>query len=53
MMHHHKYSLSDLENLIPWERQLYMDMLAKHIKIEQEKLRDEMVQIARARRNGK
>ena len=27
MAQHHKYSLSDLENLIPYERDLYIDML--------------------------
>ena len=27
MMHHHKYSLSDIENLLPWERQIYIGML--------------------------
>lgn len=52
MMQHHKYSLMELENLIPWERQLYIDMLSKHIKVEQEKIRDE-INFARMRRNGK
>ena len=48
MVQHHKYSLAELENMIPWERQLYVDMLGKHIKEEQEKLRDNLAQ-ARAR----
>ncbi len=27
MVQHHKYSIADLENLIPYERDLYVDML--------------------------
>ena len=33
-MQHHKYSLTELENMIPWEREIYVDMLAEHIKEE-------------------
>ena len=33
-MQHHKYSLSDLENMIPREREIYVDMLVEHIKEE-------------------
>jgi len=36
-MQHHKYSLSDLENMMPWEREIYVDMLITHIKEENEK----------------
>ena len=33
-MQHHNYSLSDLENMMPWEREIYVDMLIQHIKEE-------------------
>ena len=33
-MQHHNYSLSDLENMIPWEREIYVDMLVTYIKEE-------------------
>ena len=33
-MQHHNYSLSDLENMMPWEREIYVDMLIEHIKEE-------------------
>jgi|TARA_R110000822_G_scaffold47472_18_gene125905 hypothetical protein len=33
-MQHHKYSLTELENMIPWERELYISMLVDHIKDE-------------------
>ena len=36
-MQHHNYSLSDLENMMPWERDIYVDMLITWIKEEKEK----------------
>ena len=47
-MQHHHYSLSDLENMIPWEREIYVDMLIEHIKEENRKAEEEQ---ARARTN--
>ena len=38
MMQHHKYSLTDLENMLPWERQIYVDLLIKYLKEEKERL---------------
>ncbi|MBT3872596.1 MAG: hypothetical protein HOF75_08230 [Flavobacteriaceae bacterium] len=37
MMQHHNYSLSDIENMIPWERDVYVAMLIDYIKEENEK----------------
>ena len=39
-MQYHKYSLSELENMIPWEREIYVEMLMQHIKEENEKIRE-------------
>jgi hypothetical protein len=36
-MQHHNYSLSDLEGMMPWEREIYVEMLAQFIKEENEK----------------
>ena len=36
-MQHHKYTLADLENMLPWEREIYVDMLIAYIKEENEK----------------
>ena len=36
-MQHHKYSLTELEYMIPWERQIYVDLLLNHLKEEKEK----------------
>jgi len=41
-MQHHKYSLSELENMIPFERQVYVSLLMQYleqVKQEQEKQR--------------
>ena len=37
LMQHHKYSLNELENMMPWERDVYVDMLITHIKEENER----------------
>ena len=37
MMQHHNYSLSDIENMIPWERDVYVAMLIDYIKEENER----------------
>ena len=39
MMQYHNYSLSELENMIPWEREVYVKLLIRHL--EEEKQRDE------------
>ena len=38
-MQHHKYSLSELEDMMPWEREIYVSLLIDYIKKENEKLR--------------
>jgi len=37
LMQHHKYSLTELEYMIPWEREIYVDLLLNHLKEEKEK----------------
>ena len=32
LMQHHNWSLSDLENMIPWEKQTYIKMLQNYIE---------------------
>jgi|TARA_R110002153_G_scaffold237638_1_gene391790 hypothetical protein len=36
-MQHHNYSLSDIENMMPWERDIYVQMLVAYIKEQKEK----------------
>jgi len=39
MMQHHGYSLSELETMIPWERDVYVSMLIDYIREENDKLK--------------
>ena len=39
MMQHHGYSLSELENMLPWERSIYVTLLTEHIKEENERIK--------------
>jgi hypothetical protein len=41
MVQHHKYSIIELENLYPFERDLYGDMLKEHLKNEQQRLQQQ------------
>jgi len=34
LMQHHKYSLTELENMIPWEREVYLTFLKQYIEEE-------------------
>ena len=49
-MQHHKYSLSELENMMPWERDIYISMLISYIEEENEKLKAKQNEISRKRR---
>ena len=40
LMHHHKWGLTEVENMMPWEKYIYVDMLQAHIKAEEERIRD-------------
>ena len=43
-MQHHNYSLSDIENLMPWERDIYVDMLITYLKEEKETKQDPKIE---------
>jgi hypothetical protein len=38
-MQHHKYSLTELDNMLPWEREIYITMLIKYLEEENEKIK--------------
>jgi len=38
-MHHHKYSLSEIENMLPWEREIYVTLLTQYVNEENEKIK--------------
>jgi len=31
-MQHHKYSLTEIENMIPWEREVYVKLLIDYLE---------------------
>jgi hypothetical protein len=37
-MQHHKYSLTELDNMVPWEREVYVQLLIQHLKEEKERM---------------
>ena len=41
MMQHYNYSLSELDEMMPWEREIYVGMLHQHIKDENERIKEQ------------
>jgi hypothetical protein len=37
LMQYHKYSLTEIENMMPWERDIYVGLLQQHLEEEQMK----------------
>ena len=38
MMQYHKYSLSELEGMLPWEKDVYLSQLIEYVEVENEKI---------------
>ena len=41
MVQHHKYSLTELEDMMPWEREIYVNLLMQYIEEENERNKKE------------
>ena len=41
MMQHHNYSLTELENMIPWEREIYIGLLMNFLEEEKKRIEEE------------
>ena len=41
MMQHHNYSLEELENMVPWEREIYIGLLINYLRDEKEQIEQE------------
>jgi hypothetical protein len=39
LMQHHKYSLTELENMIPFERDIYISLLKQYLDEQEEQMR--------------
>ena len=37
MMQYHKYSLTEIENMMPWEKTIYVAMLVDYLEKEHER----------------
>ena len=37
-MQHHNYSLQELENMIPWEREVYVSMLLDYLNEQKQQM---------------
>jgi len=38
LMQYHKYSLTEIEDMIPFEREIYVSLLIQHLEEEKRKL---------------
>jgi hypothetical protein len=38
-MQHHKYSLTEIENMIPWERDIYVSLLKNYLDEQEERMK--------------
>ena len=41
MMQHHNYSLTELENMMPWEREIYLGLLLQFLEEERKRIEEE------------
>ena len=41
LMQHHNYSLTELEDMMPWEREIYLTLLSQHIEEENKRIAEE------------
>ena len=48
MMQHHKYSLTEIENMIPWERDIYVSLLRSFVEEENKRIEAENAKIKAA-----
>jgi len=47
MIQHHKWSLTELDNMLPYERQIYVTLLQNWIKEENQRIKDENAKMKR------
>jgi len=43
-MHHYSYNLHEIESMIPWEKEIYISLLAAYIKEENLKLKTSILE---------
>ena len=45
LMQHHKYSLTELNEMIPWERTIYLELLSNWLKEQEQKAKEQQQQM--------
>jgi hypothetical protein len=50
MVQHHKYSLTELEEMIPFERDIYITLLGEFIKEENQRQREQQARLKSRRK---
>ncbi len=41
MIQLHHWSLTEIENMMPWERDIYIELLVQHVKEENDKIKEQ------------
>jgi len=42
MMQHHKYSLTEIEAMLPWERDIYVALLIQHVEEQNDRIKQQV-----------
>jgi len=38
-MNQHNFSLSELDDMLPWEREIYISLVQEHVRTEKERMK--------------
>jgi len=41
LIQHHKWSLTEIENMLPWEREIYVNKLQEYIQEENKRIEEQ------------
>jgi len=39
-MHQHNFSLTELDDMLPWEREIYISLVQEHVERENERIKE-------------
>jgi hypothetical protein len=40
-MHHHKWNIEYIDNLMPWEKEIYVNLLVNFLKQEENRMKEQ------------
>jgi len=52
LVQHHRWSYSDLENMMPWERYVYIELLQEFLKEEEQKAKEREMELKNRRNHA-